>query len=166
MVNRTDTRMAVDSQREEFERLVLPILDRVRRALIVKYGVETGSDVAADAMEWAWQHMDRVVSMENPAGYLFRVGQSAARQHQRWWHSTTTFPNGGRWLAADVLVMNDDMMDALRRLTPSQRVSVLMVHGYGFSYRDVADVLGIRESAVTNHIHRGLSRLRRILEQT
>jgi DNA-directed RNA polymerase specialized sigma24 family protein len=43
---------------------------------------------------------------------------------------------------------------------------VLLVHGYGFTYREVVDLLHVSEAAVTNHIHRGLTRLRSLLEET
>jgi DNA-directed RNA polymerase specialized sigma24 family protein len=38
-----------------------------------------------------------------------------------------------------------------------------MVHCYGYRYRDVAEVLGVSDAAVTNHVHRGLARLRTLL---
>ena len=47
-------------------------------------GIETGPDVAADAFAWAWEYWDEVRAMANPVGYLYRVGQSAARRHRRW----------------------------------------------------------------------------------
>ena len=43
-------------------------------------------------------------------------------------------------------------------------MAVLLVHGYGFSYREVAEVLDVSEAAVTNHVHRGLRKLRSRLE--
>jgi DNA-directed RNA polymerase specialized sigma24 family protein len=48
-------------------------------------------------------------------------------------------------------------------LNHEQRVSVLLVHGYGYSYGDVAEVLGVSVAAVTNHVHRGLVALRKEL---
>jgi DNA-directed RNA polymerase specialized sigma24 family protein len=40
---------------------------------------------------------------------------------------------------------------------------VLLVKSYGFSYREAADVLGLSEAAITNHVHRGLERLRTMM---
>src|SRR4051812_8647512 len=56
---------------------------RVRRALVAAYGVEEGADAAAAAFAYAWEHWHELREMENPAGYLFRVGQSAARRGRR-----------------------------------------------------------------------------------
>ena len=35
------------------------------------------------ALAYGWQHWDRIGAMANPVGYLFRVGQSAARTDRR-----------------------------------------------------------------------------------
>ena len=43
--------------------------------------------------------------------------------------------------------------------------AVVLVHMYGFSYREVADVIGASDAAVTNYVHRGLKRLRDVLER-
>ena len=61
--------------------------------------------------------------------------------------------------------VDHELFDALRELTPDQRVAVVLVHMYGFSYREVADVIGASDAAVTNYVHRGLKRLRDVLER-
>src|SRR4051794_12853309 len=56
---------------------------RLRRALVAAYGSDAGREAAADALAWAWQHWDRVRAMDNPGGYLWRVGQTAVRRTTR-----------------------------------------------------------------------------------
>jgi hypothetical protein len=60
---------------EPFEALVESIGPRLSRAFVARYGVELGAEAFADALEWAWEHRDDHTAMENPAGYLYRVGQ-------------------------------------------------------------------------------------------
>ena len=55
----------------------------LRRALVAVYGVELGREATADALAWAWQHWSRVRGMKNPAGYLWRVGQTSVRSATR-----------------------------------------------------------------------------------
>jgi RNA polymerase sigma-70 factor (ECF subfamily) len=135
----------------------------VRRALVAAYGVEIGTEAAADALSVVWERWDEVRTMENPGGFVFRVGQSRARPHLRWARRGGSFP-----VADQSVLPHDeamlDVLDALRALRTEQRIAVLMVKSYGFSYRDVGDLLGVTEAAVTNHVHRGLARLRSILE--
>jgi DNA-directed RNA polymerase specialized sigma24 family protein len=47
-------------------------------------------------------------------------------------------------------------------LSPDQRVCVLLVHGFGWTYNEVAELLGMKRSEVNNHVHRGLAHLRTI----
>jgi DNA-directed RNA polymerase specialized sigma24 family protein len=137
--------------------------ERVRRALVAFYGVEIGTEAAAEAMVVAWQRWPEVEHMENPGGFLFRVGQSKARPHLRWRHGRATFPTSdevGAWHDESMV----ELLTALRKVRPEQRAAVLLVKAYGFSYEQAADMLGVSEAALTNHVRRGLARLRWIME--
>ncbi len=158
--------MAVSADEEEprvtgLEVTMRAVAEPVRRALVARYGVEVGTDAAADATAWAWEHRDRVESMDNPAGYLIRVGQTAARRllrgRRRVWPFTDLTAH------ADPALADDELATAMARLRPKERVALLMVHGHGFTYRETATLLGISEAAVTNHVHRGLTHVRQLL---
>ena len=135
---------------------------RVRRALVARYGSEAGLEAASDVTEWAVANATEVSSARNPAGLLYRVGQSRVRRYRRW----SSRP--GPLMPARVIADRDpalvDLFEALRRLPEQQRIAVVLVHAHGERYADVAEVLGISVSAVTNHVHRGLRRLRQLLE--
>ncbi len=150
----------VAARRDPFEEFVEVESGRLRAVLVARYGVEVGCDAHADALGWAWQNWDRLVVMDNPVGYLYRVAQSATRSQRRWL-TRHSFPARmpERWhVDADV-----SLMTSLARLTEPQRVALLMVHGHQWSYAEVAEVLGCSVSAVTNHVHRGLSAMRKQL---
>jgi RNA polymerase sigma factor (sigma-70 family) len=150
------------SQPTGFTRFVDEHGVRLRRILTARYGVETGGDIYADALAWAWQHWDRLEPMDNPVGYLYRVAQSSARPHRRWLQRNS-FPARmpERWHVDE----DNALFQSLGTLTEAQRVSVLMVHGYNWSYSEVAEVLGCSVASVTNHVHRGLTALRRQLKE-
>ena len=143
--------------------LLVGLEPRLRRALVARYGVDLGVEAAADAIAWGVEHLDRLVEMDNPSGYLYRVGQSAARRHVRAGRAPLRFPSEAVGAEPD---LPGDVFEALKLLKPEQRVAVLLVHGYGFTYREVAELLSVSEAAVTNHLHRGMKRLRRRLEGT
>lgn len=154
---------AAEVGHQGFDAFAMSVGERVRRALVAAYGVEIGTEAGADALVIAWERWAEVAEMDNPAGLVFRVGQSKARPHVRWARRNGSFPAMERTAPqGDAAVL--DLLDALKALTREQRVAVLMVKSYGFSYRQVADVLSVSEAAVTNHVHRGLARLRSILE--
>lgn len=49
---------------------------------------------------------------------------------------------------------------ALAALSRRQRVVVILVHGFGYTLREVAELTGMRRTTVQNHSDRGLARLR------
>lgn len=149
-----------------FDDFVRDVGERVRRGLVARYGVEVGSEAAAEAMRVAWERWPEVTAMSNPAGFLFRVGQSQARPHLRWWRRRRRLlvePAETR-SASDEVHVDDELAQALERLSEMQRAVLLLVRAHGYSYGEAADVLDISEAAVTNHVHRGSDRLRKLLE--
>ena len=48
----------------------------------------------------------------------------------------------------------------LASMSHHQRVSVLLVHGYGYRHREVAELLECAPSTVANHVTRGMHKLR------
>jgi len=146
---------------EQFERLATPIAVRVRRALVAAYGVEIGSEATADALAYAWEHWEKVQTMKNPAGHLYRVGQSAARKYRpRRPVALPSVPADDEW--ADV---RPELPGALARLSPRQRAAVVLVHAHGETYADAAAALGMSVSTLRNHLNRGMSRLRSLLRE-
>jgi DNA-directed RNA polymerase specialized sigma24 family protein len=136
-------------------------LIRVRRALVARFGAEAGGEAAADVAEWAVANTAQVADAANPAGLLYRVGQSKVRRYQRW--RRTPGPLLAPAEAGEVDAVLLDLFAALRKLPEAQRIAVVLVHAHGERYADVAALLGVSTAAVTNHVHRGLVRLRDLL---
>lgn len=63
----------------DFEALAVELRPRLVRAFVAAYGAERGHEALAEAFAWAWENFDSLRAMENPAGYLYRVGQSRTR---------------------------------------------------------------------------------------
>jgi RNA polymerase sigma factor (sigma-70 family) len=49
---------------------------------------------------------------------------------------------------------------ALASLSRRQRQAVVLIHGYGYTQRETAALLGVSASSVQNHMERGLAKLR------
>jgi RNA polymerase sigma factor (sigma-70 family) len=135
---------------------------RLGRVLVAQFGVETGRDLCADAMAYAWANWTTVEAMANPAGYLYRVARSSFRWHRRW-RQRIVFPV--EFPVEEHRDADGDIFRSLQSLTVPQRTCVVLIHAHLWSYAEVADVLGISQDAVRNHVHRGLRRLRTMLEQ-
>ncbi len=136
--------------------------ERLRRVLVSAYGVEVGNDVCAEAHAYAWEHWERVRSLDNPVGYLYRVAQSSARRHWRWARPVTLPVER----PTDHGPPRPDLGAALARLSMNQRTCVVLVHVYDWTYQQTADALDMPLSSVRNHVHRGLKSLRQRLEDS
>lgn len=143
---------------EEFSQFVARVEPRLRQALIGARGPELGREATAEALAWAWEHWDRVQSMTNAPGYLFRIGQSRPRCRRM---PEPLFPVPEPFRLPDV---EPRLPEALARLSDKQRVAVFLVHGCGWAYSEVAELLEVSVSTVRNHLSRGLHRLREVLE--
>jgi DNA-directed RNA polymerase specialized sigma24 family protein len=143
---------------DSFEELIDLVRSRLLPALWSKWGVEVGGDICCEVEEYAWENRDRLLRMSNPLGFLYRVSQSRARRYSRW-TKRTTFPSRFPDLVHEDPRLHD-ILQMLAVLTPDQRTCVLLVHGFGWTYNEVAELLGIRRTEVNNHVHRGLLRLR------
>lgn len=131
---------------------------RLRAALVVAYGPERGREAAAEALAYGWQHWERVGSLANPAGYLYRVGQSKARERKV---PTPVLPPTS---TIDAAWVEPGLPAALEALSERERQAVVLVEGYACSYREVADLLGVSASTVQSYVERGLAKLRRSLK--
>ena len=140
-----------------------PFVERVgrplRQALIAGYGPEVGVEVTAEALAYAWENWEKLSVMQNPAGYLYRVGQSKARRGIFRKPPPVQIPyqpDGSHWF-------EPDLADAIASLSQKQRAAVVLVHGYGWTVAEVAEMWGVTFSTVKAHIERAMTRLRKRL---
>ncbi len=145
----------MDDQRTAFTAFVAEVEPRLRRALVALRGRDAGRDATAEALAWAWEHWDQVQAMENPAGYLYRVGTSRTRERRR-----ALLPSKGD---APAPTFEPGLGPALAALTDRQRAAVVLVHGCGWSYTEVAEAIGVTKSSVGTHVARGMGQLRAAL---
>jgi DNA-directed RNA polymerase specialized sigma24 family protein len=139
----------------DFTDFVLACEPNLRRGLVALYGPERGRDATAEALAYAWEHWRELDHIDNLAGYLFRVAQSRSRERQM----STSFIVP----AVDYPDCEPKLPAALRALTDQQRLCVVLVHGFGWRFTEVAEFIGCRPTTVQQHVTRGLRRLRKAL---
>lgn len=143
---------------DSFTEFVRGVESRLQVALISRYGPDLGRETAAEALAYAWENWDKVKTMENAAGYLYRVATSRARRLVR---RPVALPDvhGDPWPWVE-----PGLPAALKRLTANQRTAVLLVHSFAYTHAEVADVMGIATGTVRKHLERGMAKLRAALE--
>ena len=136
----------------EFEQLVIETEPKLRRALTGCLPRDAVADALAEAFAYAWEHRERVMRMEHPMGYLFRVGQSKSRTRKQGflpWSPADSTPD-----------VEPGLVGALSALSPAQFQAVWLVHACGWTYLETAEALHMSASTVGSHVSRALGHLR------
>lgn len=142
-----------------FENFVRDEGPRLRAALVATFGAQRGTEAVADALAYGWEHWDRIESMDNRMGYLFRAAYRVALRNGPRRAPVFTAPP-----PADLPHFEPRLLPALAQLSEQQRVAVVLVHGYGWPIVEVADLLEITHSTARTHLARALTRLQAALE--
>lgn len=139
-------------QADEFSAFVAAVEPRLHRALVALCGREEAKDATAEALAYAWQHWERVGAMSNSGGYVYRVARSRARRRR----VRPIYPE----VVDGMPDVEPGLPSALASLPERQRIAVVLVHGWDYSYEEVAELMGVSVSTLRNHLARGLSALR------
>lgn len=131
---------------------------KIRQSLTAAFGVQVGKDAAADALAVAWERWDRVSVMGNPIGYVYGIGRNKARRMKTRHHPM--FVEVPEQLLPNV---EPGLPAAVADLSEQQRIAVTLLHGYGWTMSEVAELLGTKKTTVQNHAERGLTKLRNAL---
>lgn len=124
---------------------------RLLRALFVLTGnAEEAEELLQDAFLALWERWDRVSTMDDPTGYLYRTAmnrhRSLARRATRAARRAVGQAHGGDLFAeADE---RDAVARALATLTPRRRRAVVLTEMAGYSSPEAARIMGISDSTV------------------
>ena len=149
---------------EAFERMYRGEYARLARGL-ASYG-----DGAEEAVQEAfvkalvrWRH---VGSLDDPAGWVRRVAvnQLLNRRRSQAREQAAT-ARLGRTTADDPDIQLLDVADAVRGLSPQQRIAVGLRYGGGYPIDDVATAMELSAGAVKYHLHAARERLRATLSE-
>jgi RNA polymerase sigma-70 factor (ECF subfamily) len=146
--------------KKAFARFVEEAEPRLLRALVGVYGPEVGREATSDAIAYAWEHWDRVSAMQNPIGYLYRVGQSRSRSYSP---RRVSYPP----VSSEALPEVDPRLpSAFQRLSEKQRTAVILLFVEEMSEREAANAMAVSRATVRQHAQRGLKKLRKALQVT
>jgi DNA-directed RNA polymerase specialized sigma24 family protein len=140
----------------DFEAFVANAAPRLVRAFMASRGPDGAADATLEALAYAFEHWEVVRSMDNPVGYLYRVGRSRTRPRRT--------PRLPRPAAVGLPDVEPALVPALLELPETQRIAVWLVHACEWRYSEVAEAMGTSVSMVGNHVTRGLAKLRSLLE--
>jgi RNA polymerase sigma-70 factor, ECF subfamily len=150
-----------DQSTAAIERLFRDAGPGLWRALCAYSGgrVSIAEEAMAEAFARALQHAH---TLRNPLAWIYRTAFRLAaaelrRERRRPPEIEPPDPPGFERLT--------ELMDALRRLSPSQRAAVVLHYHLDLPVSEVAARLGMAPATVKVHLHRGRRRLRALLER-
>jgi len=146
---------------------------------LVRYLISQASDthcaedVAQETMLAARDQWEQLLTFERPDAWLFKV---ATRRLRRWeararercvlLDNLDAATGDLRMAAANDDWVHDhlDIVTAIRSL-PRRQAEVVALHCLlGYTFAEVADILGVTESTAKTHLYRALEHLKQVLE--
>ena len=119
-------------------------------------------EIAQEAFLRVFERWDRVASMEDPAGYLFRVSMNVFRTRRRRAAMALrrTIRAGPEPDAFDVVEDREVVLRGLARVSRDERAALVATSLYGLSSDEAARLLGVKPSTVRARATRARAALR------
>ena len=156
---------------EAFEEIYARLAPGVRRYL---FHLAHGSEIAGDLLQETFLQMHRSRAAYNPAyevrpwvfglaRNVFLMNRRTARRWAEVHESRKDLPEFPVLPEVDRLGSQDEIRRGIANLHPDQAEALLLHHEWGFSYEEIAGMLGISAAAARARASRGMADLRALL---
>jgi RNA polymerase sigma factor (sigma-70 family) len=146
-----DLEVPGDAPPLRFERFFEAEHERLLRALFVLTGdAHEAEELAQEAFLALWQRWDRVRTLEDPTGYLYRTAMNRFRSRVRR-ITRAAVRVMGHPAPADAFAAADErdaLARALSSLTPRQRAAIVLTDLLGYGSEDAGRILGVKDVTV------------------
>jgi len=153
----------MDGTERLFERMVYEHQNRVFAfGLALTGNRHEAEEIAQDAFLKVWERWDRVASLDEPGGYLYRTAMNVFRSRRR--RSAVALRRAVRQLPRDdeleAVEERDVVIRALAGLATRQRAAIVLTDLLGMSSEEAGEALGIRGGTVRVLLGRARAALR------
>jgi RNA polymerase sigma-70 factor, ECF subfamily len=156
---------------EAFQEIYAQLAGAVRRYVSHLTG---GAEIADDLLQETFLQMHRSRAAYNPAyavrpwvfglaRNVFLMNRRAARRWAEVHESREDLPEFPVFPEADSLGSRDEIRRGISSLSADQAESLLLHHEWGFSFEEIAGMLGITAAAARARASRGMAELRMAL---
>lgn len=147
--------LAADARTVEFAELYRSARPSIGRALALALGdVDLAAEATDEAFARAYERWARVSTLERPEGWIYRVGLN-------WATSVLRRRRNQHRLYTEAVPISDSWIDpavhaSIAALDVDHRAVVVCRHLLGWSVRETAEALRIREGTVKSRLHRAM----------
>jgi RNA polymerase sigma-70 factor (ECF subfamily) len=154
---------ALEDEYASFEEFFAREADRLFGLLVLVTGDRhEAEDLAQDAFVATWERWDRVRTVANPAGYLYRTAMNAFRQRYRRARILRRITGSVvRRPTAAPVDASLELDETLRVLTPRQRAALVLTELLGYSASEAGLILGVKASTIGALKHQARTALKR-----
>lgn len=159
-----------EQAKRAFEAEALPhSRDLYRVALRLMGDPAKAEDIVQEVYLLAWKSFDRYQRGTNCRAWLFKILFNTVQSQFRKWFNTKLIAGGGEFLEQTLVytpplpvrLSDQDILDALEKLSPEYRAVLLLADVEDFAYKEIAEALEIPIGTVMSR----LSRARRLLRK-
>ena len=152
-----------------FEAVALPHLnDLYRTAVHLVRDRTEAHDLVQEAYLQAWKAFHRFEPGTNCRAWLFKILINEVRHHRRRWFNSKTVPEPEQSFEDTLAfeppvpedIQDEDVLAALDEIPREFREVILLSDVHEFSYKEIADMLGIPAGTVMSRLSRGRKQLR------
>lgn len=156
---------------EAFQEIYAELAAGVRRYLL---HLTSGSETSDDLLQETFLQMHRSRAAYNPAyavrpwvfglaRHVFLMNRRAARRRAQVYESREDLPEFPVLPEAESLGSRDQIRRGIASLSEDQAEALLLHHEWGFSFEEIAGMLGISSAAARARASRGMADLRAAL---
>ncbi|MBT6253924.1 sigma-70 family RNA polymerase sigma factor [Candidatus Uhrbacteria bacterium] len=160
-------------QRKQFQKLYTTLFDPIYRFIYFRVGgdVEVAEDLTSEVFMKALEHIEKLDEDNHPKAWLYTVARNKLKNHYRDKKVEVDIDKVAPFLEGeDGRVMLEKLgdehvlLEAMDRLEKEDRRIIEMKHLEGFSFKDIAEILGKKPGAIRVKSHRAMKKLRKLIK--
>lgn len=153
----------------DFESAAFPYLDDLYRAAAHIIGNRTeAEDLVQETYLQAWKSFDRFELGTNCRAWLFKILFHVIQHHRRKWFRIKLTDEGDEIFEQTLVyeppvpqdLTDEEILDSFQKIPQQYREVVLLSDVYDFTYKEIAETLGIPQGTVMSRLSRGRQQLR------
>ena len=143
-----------------------------KRAYYILKDENDAEDAVQEAFIRIWRHLDKLHDLESDRikWYMICVAKSAAidiyrKKKDRWEKEELVDESFWHAYSDEILTENNQIYAAIAGFPDRERDVLMLKYVYGFSYKEMAQMLGVSTETVKKALMRGKDRLERLCRE-